>query len=265
MTSRMFSSPARIATKRSMPTAKPACGGAPKRNASSRNPNRSCASSGVDAEHREDALLDVGPVDSHRARAELPAVEHEVVGLRPHRQRVGFQRVEIVGVRHRERMVHGDDAARLVVEPPRTAGSRRPTRSAAPRRSADGPGRAEAGRAPTAPSAGRPRRAATGRRAARPARRRGRAARPPTGTSRSATRARRRVAHAHPHETRRAERLGALGQRVEAATAPRSPWPGTRMPFTASAPANALKSVAPKTSPRSTSSMPKRTSGLSTP
>ena len=46
---------------------------------------------GVDAEQREDALLDVGAVDTHRARAELPTVEHQVVRLRPHRQRVGLR------------------------------------------------------------------------------------------------------------------------------------------------------------------------------
>ena len=41
--------------------------------------------------------------------------------------------------------------------------------------------------------------------------------------------------------------------------------PGTRMPLIASAPANALNSVAAKTSVSSTSSRPKRRSGLSTP
>jgi hypothetical protein len=43
----MFSSPARTAVNRSMPIANPACGGAPYRNASSRNPKRERASSGV--------------------------------------------------------------------------------------------------------------------------------------------------------------------------------------------------------------------------
>ena len=41
--------------------------------------------------------------------------------------------------------------------------------------------------------------------------------------------------------------------------------PGTRMPLIAAAPANALNSVAANTSVSSTSSMPKRRSGLSTP
>ena len=39
------------------------------------------------------------------ARAELPAVEHEVVGLRPHRHRIGLEPVEVVGVGHGERVV----------------------------------------------------------------------------------------------------------------------------------------------------------------
>ena len=36
---------------------------------------------GGDAEQREDPLLDVGAVDPDAARAQLPAVEHQVVGL----------------------------------------------------------------------------------------------------------------------------------------------------------------------------------------
>ena len=68
----------------------------------------------VDAEQREDALLHVGAVDTHRARAELPPVQHEVVRLRPHRQRIGLQPVDVVGVRHRERVVRGDRATVVV-------------------------------------------------------------------------------------------------------------------------------------------------------
>ena len=45
MTSRMDSVPASSAVTRSQPNAIPPCGGAPKRNASRRNPNFSCASS----------------------------------------------------------------------------------------------------------------------------------------------------------------------------------------------------------------------------
>ena len=47
MTSRMLSSPAKMATRRSSPTANPAWGGAPKRKAPSRNPKRASASSSV--------------------------------------------------------------------------------------------------------------------------------------------------------------------------------------------------------------------------
>ena len=65
------------------------------------------------------ALLDVGAVDPDAARAELPAVEHEVVRLRAHvEQRLARRRgeqLEVVGVRHRERVVRGDRAA-VVVE-----------------------------------------------------------------------------------------------------------------------------------------------------
>ena len=47
ITSRMLSSPAKMATRRSSPTANPAWGGAPKRNAPSRNPKRDAASSSL--------------------------------------------------------------------------------------------------------------------------------------------------------------------------------------------------------------------------
>ena len=47
ITSRMFSSPARIATNRSMPNANPPCGGAPYRNGLRKNPNLRSASSSL--------------------------------------------------------------------------------------------------------------------------------------------------------------------------------------------------------------------------
>src|SRR4026208_79976 len=40
---------------------------------------------GIDAQQGEDPLLDVEAVDPNAAGAELPTVEHEVVGLRSHR------------------------------------------------------------------------------------------------------------------------------------------------------------------------------------
>ena len=70
----------------------------------------------VDAEEREHPPLDVGAVDPHASRAQLPPVEHEVVRLRAHRERIGLEPVEVVGVRHRERVVRGDRAA-VGVEP----------------------------------------------------------------------------------------------------------------------------------------------------
>ena len=54
------------------------------------------------------APLQLGLVDSDRAGAELPAVEHEVVGLAAHRQRIGSpSRCDVVGMRLRERVVAG--------------------------------------------------------------------------------------------------------------------------------------------------------------
>ena len=47
----------------------------------------------ADAEQAEDARLQLGLVDPDRPGAELPPVEHQVVGLAAHLQRVGLQQV----------------------------------------------------------------------------------------------------------------------------------------------------------------------------
>ncbi len=69
---------------------------------------------GGDAEGGEDPGLDVGPVDTDRTRAQLPAVEDQVVGLRPHGQGVGLEQLEVVGVGHGEGVVGGDGLAGVV-------------------------------------------------------------------------------------------------------------------------------------------------------
>ena len=158
ITSRMFSSPARMATSRSMPKANPPCGGAPYSNGLRKKPNLRVGLLVGDAEGGEDPPLQLGLVDPDRARAELPAVEHEVVGLRAHRHRIGLEQVDVVGVGHRERVVAGLRAgpARRCR---RTSGSRRPTRSGTgPRAPAAGRGRCAAGRAPRTSSSTRRRR-----------------------------------------------------------------------------------------------------------
>ena len=79
ITSRMLSSPARIATSRSRPTAKPAV----RRRAVAERPEQEAeALLGLlvgDAERLEDAALDVRAVDPDAPRTELPAVQDEVV------------------------------------------------------------------------------------------------------------------------------------------------------------------------------------------
>ena len=82
ITSRIWSTPAIIATSRSRPNAMPPCGGAPQASASSRKPNFLRCSSGADPERREHLRLHLRLVDAHRAAADLPAVQHDVVGLR---------------------------------------------------------------------------------------------------------------------------------------------------------------------------------------
>ena len=116
MTSRMFSSPTSSATRRSMPSAKPACGG--HRSGRRRAGSRTCAGPRPRrCREPEDLPLHVGPVDPDAARTELPAVEHQVVGLGAHgQQRLGVtvagrhlgQEPEVLGVRHRERVVRRD-------------------------------------------------------------------------------------------------------------------------------------------------------------
>ena len=107
MTSRMFSSPARIATRRSRPKAKPPWGGAPYSNGLRKNPNLRSASSSSMPIAAKMLALQIGLVDPDRARAELPAVEHEVVRLRAHRHRVGLEQGDVVGMGLRERVVAG--------------------------------------------------------------------------------------------------------------------------------------------------------------
>ena len=188
MTSRMLSSPAKMATNRSMPTANPAWGGAPYRKAPSRNPKRDCGLLVVDAQHGEDPALDVRPVDPDAARAQLPPVEHQVVGLGPHRGRIGLEPVEVVGMGHGEGMVGGHRMAGLVhpveqrevhhpqvavrplarpgARPGRRGAGRGRCRPAGTRRPPPGPGRRPRRRWPPAgPTA--PRRRGTGRAASR--------------------------------------------------------------------------------------------------
>jgi hypothetical protein len=112
MTSRMLSSPAKMAVSRSIPTAKPGVG-------------RSTVSEGAEQEpepRREPPRRLIPSTAKTRlwmsarwitdaARAELPPVEDQVVGLGAHRCRVGLQAVEVVGVGHGERMVGGDRVA----------------------------------------------------------------------------------------------------------------------------------------------------------
>ena len=59
----------------------PPCGGAPYDSASSRKPNLRRWSSALMLQRLEHLRLHVGAVDAHRAAADLPAVQHDVVGL----------------------------------------------------------------------------------------------------------------------------------------------------------------------------------------
>ena len=71
---------------------------------------------GSDTERVEDALLEFGLVDSNRSRPEFPAVEHEVIGDRPHCERVALDQIDIIGVRTGEGMVPGPRSTRNRVD-----------------------------------------------------------------------------------------------------------------------------------------------------
>ena len=75
----------------------PPWGGGPYLKASSRKPNFARASSSDRPERAEDARLHVGAMDPDRAARDLVAVEHQVVGARPHAGRIALEAVEIVG------------------------------------------------------------------------------------------------------------------------------------------------------------------------
>jgi hypothetical protein len=81
-----------MVTMRSRPKARPPCGGAPYFSASSRKPNLSLRLFRADVERLENLLLDLGAVDTHRAAAQFPAVQRQVVGLGQALARVGLSR-----------------------------------------------------------------------------------------------------------------------------------------------------------------------------
>ena len=75
----------------------PPCGGAPNLSASSRKPNLSSRFLRADAEQVEHRRLHLLAVDTHRAAADLVAVQHHVVGLRQ-RSSPGIRRFSAAGV-----------------------------------------------------------------------------------------------------------------------------------------------------------------------
>ena len=62
------------------------------------------------AQGLEHALLHLPVVDAHRTAAQLHAVEHRVVSLRPHPRRVAFQVGKVLLVGHGEGVMHGHKA-----------------------------------------------------------------------------------------------------------------------------------------------------------
>ena len=184
-------------------------------------------------------------MDPDRARAELPAVEHEVVGLAAHGHRVGLEPVEVVGVRPGEGVVGRLRRARRRRRRRRTSGSRRPTRSGTG--PSDTGGRPSWLRSPPSTSQVVCHSSATSEEEVAGARRRCARRSAAISASREELRHRRldgaAVLHPHPHEALGAERLGVVGEGVELLAADGRPAPATRRPLIAAADANALNSV----------------------
>ncbi len=115
MTSRIEVSPARIMTRRSKPRAMPPCGGAPYSSASSRKPKRRARFVVAESQRRKDLGLHVAPVNTNRARGQLHAVQHQVVGLGSAMGRVGGQLLQVLVMHRSERVVCGGPAALFLV------------------------------------------------------------------------------------------------------------------------------------------------------
>ena len=114
ITSRIESAPAIIVTMRSRPNAIPPCGGAPYCSASSRKPNE-LRFFRTDLQRAEHLALHFLAVDTHRAAADFPAVQHHVVGLREATARIRLEVLEMLVLRAGERVVSRDVACIFVV------------------------------------------------------------------------------------------------------------------------------------------------------
>ncbi len=207
-------------------------------------------------------------MDPHAARAQLPAVEHQVVGLGADTGQLdgigGVEQRPVVGVGHGERVVRRAPGGRRRPARTRTAGSRRPTGTAArPRSPAGGRARGAAARARgrwwSSSSATSSRRSPVRGARWRPP---GRPARPRTGTwrpARSSPPPSSTCIQTRPLAPQRLARSVRSSSclRVRSAAARR---PGCPSPLGA---LKALNPVSANTSVSSTSSIPKRRSGLS--
>ena len=93
----------------------PPCGGAPLRRALEQEAELLLGLLGRQAQQGEDLGLDHRVVAADRAAAGLLAVDHQVVRLGPDLGRVGVEQRQVLGQRHRERVVLGDVPALLGV------------------------------------------------------------------------------------------------------------------------------------------------------
>ena len=105
MTSLRLPAPTKTATSRSTPNATPPWGGAPEERALNRNPNFRSILTVIQAEQAKDPTLQRWIVITNAARAELDAIEHQVVGQPAHTKRLLLESILVLRMRHDERMV----------------------------------------------------------------------------------------------------------------------------------------------------------------
>ena len=95
MTSRINSTPAIRAMRRSYPKCDASMGGGAVAKRIEEKSEFGFGLFGGDAQQLEDPLLNIPPVDTHTPACDFVAVEHQVVGAGPDGRRVGLQVVQV--------------------------------------------------------------------------------------------------------------------------------------------------------------------------
>ena len=115
ITSRMFSTPSPSMTSRSIPGGEATVGWHPVAEGVEQEAELGLGGLGVDAQGGEDAALDRRVGDPDAAAADLPPVEHDVVGPRADPLGGALEQLDVLAVEHGEGVVERGQLAGLVV------------------------------------------------------------------------------------------------------------------------------------------------------